>query len=149
MREPFQFVEHTADVCLRVYGDTLEDLFKNAAKGLFFLIVGEDKKHGYKKNIVRDVSLQGSCYEDLLVYWLNELISIFFTYKYLPYEYNVCIGKVKDFYTLNAVLKGTGYDPYSNLIKMEIKAATYCGLKIKSDKKNNKEMYSTDIVFDV
>jgi len=35
----FEFIEHTADVGIRVYADTLEDLFRNAALVLFEMIL--------------------------------------------------------------------------------------------------------------
>jgi len=70
----YEYIEHTADVAVRVYGNSLEELFRNAAQATFSLITdytpSEDKE--------RDIDLEGKTLEDLLVNWLNELISVFF-----------------------------------------------------------------------
>ena len=38
MRKRFELVEHTADIALRVYEETLEQLFIHAAEGLFEIL---------------------------------------------------------------------------------------------------------------
>ena len=42
--KPFELIDHTADVGIKVWGSTLTELFENAAKGMFSVIAGE----GYK-----------------------------------------------------------------------------------------------------
>ena len=138
--EDFEYIEHTADVGIRVFGKDLEKLFENAARATFSLITehepGEDKE--------REANLEGQTLEDLLLNWLNELISVFFTYKFLPASYNINI-EAGNPNKLEAKLKGTEYDPYSKEIKLEIKAATYHNLRIEKTQQG----YKTEIIFDV
>jgi SHS2 domain-containing protein len=80
------------------------------------------------------------------VVWLNELISMFFAYKFLPAKYNIKITHDEPQYkVLEGALMGEQFNPYENKISREIKAATYHNLKIeKIDKK-----WQAEIIFDV
>lgn len=137
----FEFIEHTADVGVRVYGKNIEELFKNCARVLFSLLV--DTKP--KKNTKRKVILKAQDIEDLLVNWLNELISLFFACKFLPADYSISIEKNHSSKTLKADIKGQRFDPYSSKINMEVKAATHHGLKVKKIGK----IWQVEIIFDV
>ncbi len=35
---PYEIIEHTADVGLKVNGTTLKELFENAASGMFYIV---------------------------------------------------------------------------------------------------------------
>lgn len=85
--EKFEFIEHTADLGLRVYGTTLEDLFKNYATILFNLLTD----HRPKNIITKKITLQAQTLTELLADWLNELLSLFFADKFLPQEYRLKI----------------------------------------------------------
>ena len=39
MTKDFEQLSHTADVQLRVYGKDIEELFRNALRGMFYLVV--------------------------------------------------------------------------------------------------------------
>jgi SHS2 domain-containing protein len=137
----FELIEHTADVGVRVYGKNLEELFINAALALFSLLIG-NLKPGEK---VKSISLEGQTLEDLVVGWLNELISLFFADKFLPFNFEVKIEAGNQPKKLEAKLVGIDFDPYSSKINMEIKAATYHNLKIEKNRKG----YRVEIIFDV
>jgi len=141
MNRKFELIEHTADVGVRVYGKNIEELFQNCACALFSLLT--DAKSS--KNSKKEVILEGQILEDLLVSWLNELISLFFACKFLPADYSVIIEEKNGLKVLKAKVKGSEFDPYSNKINMEIKAATYHNLKIKKQGKS----WQVDIIFDV
>ena len=136
----YKILEHTADIRIKIYGKTIKELFKNSAKALFDLIV-QNKNEEDKEE--RKVSLEAMDLNELLINWLNELISIFYTYKFLPIKYDLDIDK--NFKKLEASIKGIKFNPYKNKIDTEIKAATYCNLDIKKNKKN----FEVEIVFDV
>ena len=138
----FEFIEHTADLGIRVKGDTLEGLFENAALCLFSLM-SDYKPEG---KIEEKIILEGEDLEELFVTWLNELNSMFFTYKFLPAKYNIKITHDEPQYkVLEGVLLGEEFDPYENKISREIKAATYHNLKV--EKIDNK--WQAEVIFDV
>lgn len=137
----FEFIEHTADIGIRVYGGRAEDLFINAARGLFSLLVDyvPDKK------IEKKIVLEEGALEDLFINWLNELISLFYADKILPVEYNVVIHDDGIKKVLEAVIRGEEFSPYENKVNMEIKAATYHNLKVEY--KDNR--WVAEVIFDV
>ncbi|MFQ6014329.1 MAG: archease [Anaerolineae bacterium] len=70
MTRRFEEIPHTADLAIRVYGRDLRELFTNAACGLFSLMA----ELPAEESVRREITLEGSDYETLLVDWLNELI---------------------------------------------------------------------------
>ena len=71
MSKRFEEIEHTADLAIRAYGRDLRELFANAAHGMFALMVEPSLEESACQ---REVSLEATDYEGLLVDWLNELI---------------------------------------------------------------------------
>ncbi|MFQ6057888.1 MAG: archease [Anaerolineae bacterium] len=71
MTNRFEEIEHTADLAMRVYGRDMRELFANAAHGMFALMARPSSSGPPRQ---RQVELEGSDYESLLVDWLNELI---------------------------------------------------------------------------
>lgn len=71
MSKRFEEIEHTADLALRVYGRDVKELFANAAQGMFALMAEPSLEEPARE---REVSLEATDYEGLLVDWLNELI---------------------------------------------------------------------------
>ena len=137
----FEFIEHTADLGLRVYGKTSEDLFKNYAVILFNLLTDYQPK----KIISRKVVLQAQSLAELLVDWLNELLSIFFADGFLPKEYNLKITDDKGGKVLQVEIEGEKFDLNSSKLLREIKAATYHNLKVKETDTG----YVGEVIFDV
>ena len=73
----YEFFEHTADVGLRVQTTTLDQLFADAARGLFSMVAPNlDAVQGV---LERRYELTGEEYDYLLFDWLNELLFTFET----------------------------------------------------------------------
>ncbi len=69
--KPYEYVEHTADMGLRVRGKSLSELLTNAAQGLFetiAVVATVDETESI------EVHLTAESVEDLFVAWLDELI---------------------------------------------------------------------------
>ena len=137
----FEFIEHTADLGLRVYGKTSEGLFKNYAVILFSLLTDYQSK----KIISRKITLQAQSLAELLVDWLNELLSIFFADGFLPKKYKLKISDDKGGKVLQAEIEGEEFDFNSNKLLREIKAATYHSLKVEEIDTG----YVAEVIFDV
>jgi len=70
----FEFVEDLkSDVMFKAYGETLEELFSNAALALFSVICQTDK---IEPRIIKEVEVGGKDLEDLMFNWLQELIVV-------------------------------------------------------------------------
>ncbi len=70
-RPRYEPLEHTAEAGIIARGATLAEAFANAAEGMYALIVELD---GVEERETRQVTLEGTGAEALLVDWLLELV---------------------------------------------------------------------------
>jgi SHS2 domain-containing protein len=132
----FEEIEHTADNALLVSGGTWEELLENAAHGMNSLMLGDVSAIGTQTQ--KQVSVEASDGEGLLVEWLSELVywaekeSLVFT----RFEFQEVTSK-----TAQATLYGGG----AKNVQKHIKAVTYHNLEIV---KTDKGLTAT-VVFDV
>jgi len=124
----YKFLEHEADVGILVSSTSLEKMFEEGAKALFELMVSNVKP---KKKIT--IKCEADDTAALFIEWLNALIAqkdiknMFFS------KFEV---KIKE-NTLKATVYGETIDIKKHKPKIEVKAATYSGLKFWKDKKFN------------
>ncbi|MDP2156657.1 MAG: archease, partial [Nitrospirota bacterium] len=76
----FEILDIFGDAGIRAFGNNLQELFVNAATGMYSLITDLENIQDMKK---LDISAQGSSLEGLLVSFLNELIFHFDTYGFV------------------------------------------------------------------
>jgi len=138
--EEFEFLDHTAELGLRVKGKTSEDLFNNYAVVLFSLLTDYQPK----QIISRKITLQAQSLSELLIDWLNELLSIFLADNFLPKEYLIKITDDKGGKTLEAEIRGEEFNFENNILKREIKTATYHNVKVEE----NDQGYVGEVIFD-
>ncbi len=136
----FEFLEHTADIAVRVYAESLKKLFVNTSVAMFQIIT--DYKPALEKE--QEIFLEANSWEELLGYWLNELLSLFYSYNFLPSQYNIELIE-KSNYSLKGKITGEDCRQKQLDIKTEIKAATYYNVNIEKDEKG----FRVEIVFDV
>lgn len=143
----FELIDHTADLKLRVYGTSLEQLFINALKGMFqsvhplssFCTSQEDtivctslpKKH--------TITLDSPDTVSLLVDFLSEALYLSDVHNeaYLDAKINILTAT-----HLESEIFGI---PIERFRDFEIKAVTYHDLSIT----HTKGIWQTDIVFDI
>jgi SHS2 domain-containing protein len=122
-----EIFEHTADIGIRVRAATLEELFADAARGLFSIIVANPETVRPLQEIT--FSISGSQHEDLLIDWLDELLYTFDTNRLLFREFYVRQNQEG----LSASARGEPIDRARHELHMEVKAITYHGLKVDRD----------------
>jgi len=128
----YELLEHEADIGIRGYGDTIEEAFENGAKAMFSIMV-DLKKVNSQKNV--KIKCEAPDIEALFVEWLNELLTKKDIEEMSFSRFKVKINK-NDLYTLKGVASGERFDQKKHKAKIEVKAATYSGLKIgKKDEK--------------
>jgi SHS2 domain-containing protein len=76
----FEVIDISGDAGIRAYGETVEDLFSNAALGLYSLITNPEDVGEVRE---LQVAVESRSMEGLLVAWLNELIFHFDTYGFV------------------------------------------------------------------
>ena len=137
--KPYQLIEHTADVGIKVKGKSLNELFKNAALAMFDIIAEESapKIEETKKIILK---LQAEQLDELLVSWLNELLSLSAVKELIFYDFK--INRLEE-NSLDVEL--TGKSSLNYRINAEIKAATYHELEVKKISSG----WQAKVIFDV
>ncbi|MCD6503152.1 MAG: archease [Euryarchaeota archaeon] len=128
----FKYLDHPADLEIVVYGSTLEELFKNAARAMFNAISPEYEKRVEKCVLKRIIELKSDDVESLFYKWMSELVFVFDTEALLPKEIKVSIKReTSGIYRLYAELCGERFDLERHDYAISIKAMTYNMLEIK------------------
>lgn len=135
----YEQFQHTADIGVRVFGNSLEELFENAAFAMFDIIADLE---GLDSPLTKDFNLESPNHEELLVVWLDELLYNFYTKEIIFSKFKVDeLTKT----TLKARAFGRPIAENRNRLKTEIKAATYHDLKVRKSDKG----YEVEIIFDI
>jgi SHS2 domain-containing protein len=121
----YETFDHTADIGIRAFGQTLEELFTNAAYALFDQLTDLRK---VRIEMSREISVQGADREDLLVRWLGELLFLCEGRGYLFKEFSFLRLEPT---SLKAVARGETFDRSRHRFKTEIKAVTYHQVEVK------------------
>lgn len=137
MGNKVEIIDHTADIGIKVYGKTIEELFKNSAYGLYKII--EIKYEGEERPV--EIKLESEEIEGLLVKFLNELIYYIETKRLGDDIERIEIEKDDKNFKLKAKVNMKNVKS----IKKEVKSATYHNLKI--EKKG--DIYTATIIFDL
>jgi len=140
---PFEIIDHTADVGIKAHGSTLTELFENAARGMFAVIAGEKyKAQGSKIEKKIEINENKDNLEEILVSWLSELLYIFNREKIYLDNFRILSLNNNG---IKAETSGVNIDLYQSDLYTEIKAVTFHNLKIEEDV----EGFSCTIIFDV
>lgn len=123
----YEELNHTADVGIRAYGATLEELFANAAAGMFSLITDLEKVRAVGEVGVR---VQGDDPGSLMVNWLSELLFVHETQHLLLSEFEVTL----DGLALTGRARGERIDKRRHTLNLVVKAVTYHKLRIEPEK---------------
>jgi SHS2 domain-containing protein len=137
--EKFEVVDISGDAGIRAYGETLEDVFTNAAIGMYSLVT-DLEGIGEIKEIV--VTAESRSLEGLLVSWLNELIFHFDTYGFIGREIRV---ETLQNNRIVAKISGEDFDPERHERRLLIKAATYHQLSMEKKEGH----WVANVIFDI
>ena len=124
----YEFFEHTADVGIEARGKTLQELFIHMAQGLTELLA-EDSR--LEPHVARAIQLQADNVELLLLTWLQELLFLFSTQRFVPVEYDLEEVTPKG---LRGQLRGDTFDPSRHVQGREVKAITRHMLEVREDR---------------
>jgi len=137
---PYEIVEHTADIGIRATGRTPEELFEQMAEGMFSLIVPPEEVH---PQITVSIQAQAQGQERLLVAWLRELLVLFDTERILGKSFKVRrLGEAQ----VQGTLSGEKLDLARHHVDKEVKAVTYCDLKVVRQEDGT---WVAQVIFDI
>ncbi len=132
---PYRLLNHTADIALQVRGVTLEDLFANAATGMFAQMVDLRK---VPLQVQRVTTVEAEDNEALLVAWLSELL-------YLRDAHGEAYSRFTVSFPEAGRLQGRVEGGRWGAFDRPVKAVTFHGLKIERGGGG----FQTTIIFDV
>ena len=138
-RRNFKFIDHTADMGIQVYGQSLALLFQHAAEGFYYIITDPER---IREKESREISVKGNGLEDLLVNWLNELVYLFETSGFLFRRFEVLdLGE----FFIDAVAFGERLDEEYHPVLRTVKATTYHQLHVTRGKAG----WEARVIFDL
>jgi SHS2 domain-containing protein len=124
----YEILEHTADKGVRAWGRTLEELFENAARGMYRLVVDPA---GKKTDVSMPIAVKVSDPFDrseLLVKWLRELIYLTDVQKVVFTDFTV--RRVTET-SVEGEARGFTVEDNSMLDGAPVKAVTYHRLRLE------------------
>jgi len=136
---PYSILEHTADVRMRVEGNTKEELFRDAVLGMMSIIGGGPDGEGEKVVAMINITLTAPDQTSLLVDFLNEVLSQSHIQRQI---YSKVIFKELTKTSLTAKLTGMSSEKFEE----DIKAVTYHGANVLKDEAGNWEV---TLIFDI
>lgn len=135
----YEIIEHTADIGIRVKGETLEDLFKNAALAMFDIICEVPAQKNPKSTDI-EIKQQADNLGELFINWLNELLSLSAAKGLIFTDF-----KFQEITEKNIQALASAQDIKHYKINTEIKAATYHRLNITK----KLGVWQAEVIFDV
>ncbi len=124
----FEYLDHTADAEVRGVGDTIEEAFCAAAAGMFNLMVDLNR---ISPNIPHQVEVSAPRRELLLVEWLGALLGEKEITGLIFSRFTAKIEETSDGWRLRGVAWGERLDPMRHHPKLEVKGASYAGLRVE------------------
>lgn len=140
---PYQFIEHTADIAVKISANSIEDLFSISCQAWRDAVLENENS-----SLTEELTFSFSAYslEELLVQLLSELNFLLSTKQWV---FNA-VKKIELLSEENSnklfiTILGEPFDKNIHHLKEEIKAVTFHQMKIEK----NDDEYITRIVFDI
>jgi SHS2 domain-containing protein len=114
----YELVDHTADIGVRLWGPTAEEVFEQAALALFSLVC--DPLHVGSLETV-EIELEAEAMDLLLATWLNELLYVFEARRLVLTQFDIDELTER---TLRARVTGAPLDTTRHVMCGGVKAAT-------------------------
>jgi len=120
----FEYFDVTADIGVKVWGNSINELFENAAIAVTSLMIDPAS---LKRNITKEIFVEGNDIPSLLINWITELLIIRDSEAILFSSFKVNVSS--DGRTLTAKILGDHI--IGSTIEMDIKAITYSLFELK------------------
>jgi SHS2 domain-containing protein len=121
----FEVFDHTADLGLRIRAGDLDALFAEAGRALLSVIASNPEAVEPRDAVA--VNVAGRNREYLFVDWLDELLFLFESRKFLASRFEAAVADDG----VRGVIHGEPYDSARHRLAHEVKAVTYHGLLVE------------------
>ncbi len=131
----YAYLDHTADVLIRVEGDDLQACFRGASEAVFGFML--DKNIDLVVSREQSFRIESESRQALLYDFIDHLLAEFYSSDLIPIRYGELRIDQDDesVYRLRAVIVGCSYDPEKHGYIDEIKAMTYNEMLVAADGK--------------
>ena len=127
MTKHFEHFEHTADVGIAAWGDSIAELYEALAEGLAEFICPRPTVSASQE---REVAVQAEDAEALAVDFLSAVLNLIQTDRFMVAGVRITDA---DEHHIVATLTGESYDPVRHEIHTEVKAVTYHLLRVAQE----------------
>lgn len=144
----YSYIDHLSDIGIEAYGSSLEEVFENAALGMFSIIcdLTNIKQIKRKKIFIKTEGIMEM--DDLLLLWLEKLLYVYEVEKMLFSKFDISqIENKNNYKSINAVIYGEKIDLSRHELRAAIKAPTYHKLYLEKDE--NTGIWTARVIFDV
>ena len=136
----YEVIEHTADIGIRAFGRSPEELFRHLAQGMYSLVVPPEQVRASETLKIR---AEASDWEALAVAWLRELIYLLDARHFIGKEFRILRLQPG---CIEAGVSGETLDPRRHSLGKELKAVTYCDLSVKRQLDGS---WTAQVIFDI
>ncbi len=137
----YVYIEHPSDVGFEAYGDTLEELFANAAIATFSFMTDVDGIEE-EEEWEREIEIKSEDLYSLMFDWLDEMIFMFEAESLVMKKFDISVNSTD--FSIVGTCRGGRFDPYKHDSGIIIKAVTYNMMEIKRN-----EIWHARVVLDV
>jgi SHS2 domain-containing protein len=138
-KEKIKYIEHPSDVGFEVYGDTLEELFANAAIATYSFMTDVDE---IEEEAERRVEIKSEDLYSLMFDWIDEMIFLFEAESLVMKKFDIEVNLSN--FSVSGKCKGGKFDTSKHESGIIIKAVTYNMMEIKKN-----EIWKARVVLDV
>jgi SHS2 domain-containing protein len=141
----FEHLEHTADVLIKAWGRNLEELFEQAARGMFEVITDTNKVESRERIAI---SVCGFDLENALYRWLEELLFYHDSRNFVFGKFRVSkvyeqVSEGEKQVCVEGVAEGEEFEQGRHEPRTVVKAVTYHEMRIWRE---NESWYATFVV---
>ena len=137
----YEFIEHTADVIIRAYGDTLEDAFAESAQAMFDIITDSTP---IERQRPVEFTVDAIDRESLLVTFLSKLIAVHEIERLVLGHFTVTFTAPT---SLHVMSYGEPFDPERHGKGIHVKAVAYHMLEIREPSQESEAV--VQVLFDI
>ncbi len=124
----FEFLEHTADILIAAYGQTMQEAFENSALAMFEVMTDTTTVNPTQQDTVE---VEAEDEYALLYGWLEALLVKFEVNGMLYSKFKIdSLIENNDGFKLNATIWGEKYSKEKHPQKVAVKAVTYHRMEI-------------------
>lgn len=126
---PYEILDHVADAGVRGIGATCDEAFAEAARGMFSLMADLTE---VREETPVEIEVHADTLEGLLVAWLGELLRVRDVEGMVFSRFEVRMGGQPAAWRLHGRAWGEKICPERHRLGVEVKAATYAGVRVEA-----------------